>query len=85
MLSQECPDGIDEVLPAIRVDLFLNKATATPRKEAPPARLFEQNAARAARVPAGTILDLVDKLDPPALWEAHRVTHVLQEASVAAA
>ncbi|HPD93723.1 MAG: GIY-YIG nuclease family protein [Rhodobacter sp.] len=29
------------VLPAIRVDLFLNKATATPRKEAPPARLFE--------------------------------------------
>lgn len=43
--------------------------------EVPPDRLFQQNAGRDTPVPTDTILGLVDKLDPPAPWEAHRITH----------
>lgn len=53
--------------------------------EAPPDRLLGQNAARAAQVPEKqvpekVVLDLAEKLEPPTLHEAHRVTWVVDAA-----
>ncbi|MEM6356611.1 MAG: AAA family ATPase [Pseudomonadota bacterium] len=41
--------------------------------EPPAERLFAQNASRAAVVPTNVVLRLVDKLEPPGDWEAHRI------------
>ena len=44
--------------------------------EVPSERLFKQNNDRAAAVPNGAIRDLVNKLEPPMIWEAHKVSYV---------
>ena len=47
--------------------------------EPAPATLRAQNRDRPASVPDPVIDGLVRKLEPPALWEAHRVLHVIGE------
>jgi putative nucleotidyltransferase with HDIG domain len=45
--------------------------------EAPYQSLFSQNRNRDAVVPAAAIERLIDKLEVPVLWEAHRVEYIL--------
>lgn len=47
--------------------------------EPEPGKLFAQNRERAAAVPDTVIDTLLRKLEPPGLWEAHRVTHVVED------
>ncbi|MEM6488254.1 MAG: AAA family ATPase [Pseudomonadota bacterium] len=42
-----------------------------------PGRLFAQNRGRGAAVPQAAVARLADKLEPPAAWEAHRLTLVV--------
>ncbi len=48
--------------------------------EATPGDLLKQNGDRKTAVPVDVIDYLVRKLDPPAPWEAHKITHVLPKA-----
>ena len=47
--------------------------------EPAPRELMRRNGARSARVPDAVIARLAAKLEPPQIWEAHRVHHVVDE------
>jgi len=46
--------------------------------EAPPTKLFSQNQSREAVVPTSVVRNLLDKLEPPGDWEAHRVIRFVE-------
>ena len=47
--------------------------------EVPYRKLMQQNRNREAVVPAIALEKLIDKLEPPAPWEAHEIIHCIQE------